>query len=317
MLFYNDYMNESGVETTEQIFGPLRYKGGRRFRKDTLENAKAVADERRQVELDRREALRAIREGIEVGSIPQSWEIKDSSLDDLGDKNSYEETFRKVVPPGFKNLRSYVETVLADRRGHAVGIDLGGPGRRVFSRRNWFRGFRRGFFERSLGLTLVDHRSEIEKLEDTMVGHDILEGNLLNPESGKIIERWLSGRKADVIFERLAGGLAYEGTPADPYLILDRVQSWYSMLAPNGLMFLQVPEVMRPLMPGIVERISQIPTLQIMYDPRISRRSQNSARPDQVDHVHHAMSVRKFPGAPESVQLLSPRTVQAVYNAAR
>ncbi|EKD86653.1 MAG: hypothetical protein ACD_37C00204G0003 [uncultured bacterium] len=105
----------------------------------------------------------------------------------------------------------------------------------------------------------------------------------------------------------MAGALSYGGTPVDPHFVLRRVSEWYQMLSEGGLMFLQIPEKMRPIMPMVMERLSRVSELEVRYDSRASE------RPSQIDHVHHAISIHKLPGAPDTIPLLDPRKIRELY----
>lgn len=282
-------MSEEGERqnppSDETIFGPVHYTGGRAFRRKTLDFSRGVAKERLE----------------EERTNPNNWAIPDSSLAGIFDRYSFQNTFEEVLPPNHRLLKNYIEDALADRRGTAIGVELGGPGSKMFS------GFSRGFFERTLGVVLNDRRNPKRKLNDDLSHHFVRVANLLEDNSTGVITNWLNSRKADVIFERMAGALSYGGTPVDPYFVLRRVSDWYQMVSEGGLMFLQIPEKMRPIMPMVMERVAQVPELEVRYDSRAS------ARPSERDHVHHAISIRKLPGAPEMVQLLDPREIKKLY----
>lgn len=267
------------------LYGPRTYSGGRVFRRRALDFSKSVSKERKEGEIEN----------------PRWWDIRDSSLEGMFDKSSYQRTFEEVVPPNQPLLRRYIETTLSDRRGSAIGIELGGPGSKLFS------GFSKGVFERTLGVTLNDRRNPKRTLQDDLSHHFVREANLLEDESTTVIKKWLNGRKADVIIERMAGALSYGGTPVDPHFVLRRVSEWYQMLSVGGLMFLQIPKKMRPIMPMVMERLSQVPELEVRYDPRARE------RPSERDHVHHAISIHRLAGAPDVIPLLDPRKIRELY----
>ena len=101
----------------EVLYGPKIYLGGRAFRKRALDFSRSVEEERKQIEIES----------------PHYWDIRDSSLEGMFDKNSYQRTFELVVSPRQPLLRRYIETTLAARKGSASGIELGGPGSKRFS----------------------------------------------------------------------------------------------------------------------------------------------------------------------------------------
>jgi hypothetical protein len=166
------------------------------------------------------------------------WPIYDSNLTHSGEKPttqfSYERTFLPLIEQGdFQgpSLREYIEKALKSRRGEAIGIDFGGPGSRVF------RGSEDGFFKRTLGVTLRDERSEMEGWEDRKSRHDIIDGNMFDPVIRREIRKWLKGEKADLIFERMKGGLTFVNH--DIRFIREVLKQIYSILRKDGVAFLQ------------------------------------------------------------------------------
>src|SRR3989344_3050811 len=99
----------------------------------------------------RKKAIQSYRNRIEEFSrgIPDghySW--INSELDGLF-LRSFQTTFENI--PSFKkmwrlkniSLSMYIETILKEKKGKAVGIEFGGPGSRLFN------GFTKGFFLKS------------------------------------------------------------------------------------------------------------------------------------------------------------------------
>ncbi len=168
--------------------------------------------------------------------MPMAWAIQNSTLlsplDKEYDHHSYEGTFQKLLPEGV-NLKEFIENSLSERKGQAVGIDIGGLGSQVFKE------FSPGFFERSAGVVLTDTRIEhkVDPREDAMRGHSVIEGDLFKQETRKKIMEWLAGEKADLIFERMQGGLTL--IPRDSRLVIESLRALYSVLRDNGLMLLQ------------------------------------------------------------------------------
>jgi hypothetical protein len=188
-------------------------------------------------------ARKTVREGITgEGEMKdeKSWLVYDSTL--LGDgsfeDHSYEKSFQCLIPHqerGNQNLKEYIEKLLKEKRGSAIGIDFGGPGRQLF------QGFERGFFDQTLGVTLRDGREKVQKEEDEENGHTIIGGNMFEAKTREEVKQWLEreggGKKADVIFERLCHGLKY--IAYDIRFLREVLKAAYAILAEGGVMFLE------------------------------------------------------------------------------
>ena len=69
------------------------------------------------------------------------WGYFDSGLDS-GRGLHFMSTFRDILPRGESSFKGYIEKTLKEKKGHAIGIEFGGPGSTLFS------GFSKGFFRR-------------------------------------------------------------------------------------------------------------------------------------------------------------------------
>lgn len=119
-------------------------------------------------------------------------------------------------------MRDYVESVLKERRGCAIGIEFGGVGTRLFS------GFSPNFFTQTVGVTLIDHRTERERQcaqADGAPRHEVIEGNMLASQTYVELDQVLNGQKADFIIERLGRGIEF--IPSEPYTLMRTLDAWY------------------------------------------------------------------------------------------
>jgi len=229
-----------------------------------------------------------------------------SPLDSSHDKSEYNyerevsfyRTFRKILPEGVTSLRQYIEEVLADKKGRAVGMEFGGIGVNAFS------GFTRGFFKRSFGIVLGDHREGVMKEADRELlvdlKHEVLEGDILSPGPYKILENKLGGDKVDLIMERMILGL--EMVPPDPYTIGKVLQTWYQLLNEGGIMLVQVPTVFEELL------VRWETLLSSQYKDVLE--FQFSRDIGSVSGSNCAFRLRKLPGAPASLPLLDLETLR-------
>ncbi|HEX9153368.1 MAG TPA: hypothetical protein VF809_00945 [Candidatus Saccharimonadales bacterium] len=219
------------------------------------------------------------------------WDAIDSSLE-TGD-HSFESWFREVLPPG-ESLKEYIVNTLA-LLDHRLGVELGGPGSQMFSE------FPDGFFEETAGVALTDPRggigstsSRFQIMEcDDARNHWVIKGNIIAPQTKEEIDRWLNGRKLGLVMERMFAGA--ETLPKDPFTLAENVNHWYERLAEGGLMFAQVPAGLQPM----VNEWKQ------MLD--------NGRYPLDVQIGNHEgyglVRIHKLPGAPESLPLISARTL--------
>lgn len=170
------------------------------------------------------------------------WRDSMLSRDPFDPGASFEVSFERVLPRRVR-LREYIEQRLAPWAGHALGIEFGGCGSRLF------RGFSEGFFERSIGVSLEDPRcSDLVRAEDADRGHQVLLADIMHDETYAQLASVMASARAHLIVERLARGM--ECIPEEPHTAMNVFQRWYGMLAPGGLIFAHVPAYMsRMLMP--------------------------------------------------------------------
>lgn len=230
------------------------------------------------------------------------WEVQDSPLlpsrFSLVSENSFHEAFKSTLPEG-TNLRTYIEKVLTNRKGRAIGVEFGGLGSRLFS------GFSNGFFERSLGVALFDSRSSLQQVDDAESNHRVIAGDLTLDKTTKSIDRWLRGEKTDLIVERMVGGL--DEVPHDPYLLREQANLYYRFLSEGGLMFVQLPKFATKLVPLWVDSARRVSsgTIDASYGIYTNQYATTTV-----------LRMHKLPGAPSELPVLSPRQVRDLYKAA-
>lgn len=162
------------------------------------------------------------------GDMASPWAYYDSPLCEGPD--SYQATFRNLIPSNYATLKEYVEDVLSGKKGRAIGADLGGPGSRIFS------DFSSGFFQDTYGITLRDIRKEPIAKEDATRNHHIIAGDMRGTAMKQMIREKLD-KKADVIFERMEGGLML--FPRDARWATEALNQIYGLLSDEGVIFLQ------------------------------------------------------------------------------
>lgn len=164
-----------------------------------------------------------------------SWEVYDSALEE-GPK-SFQAEFGGLVPEGFSNLRTYLEANLKKQNGRAIGLEIAGSGSRLFA------DFAPGLFEKTAGFVLVDRRiSEEEREQDAARHHEVIRTkDAFSSQGHRDVMRWLDGRKADLIIERMVANLRkFSENPAYLYSMLNR---WYKLLNENGIILAVSPRI--------------------------------------------------------------------------
>jgi hypothetical protein len=133
-------------------------------------------------------------------------------------------------------------------------------------------------------VTLVDIRGQPVIAEDTGRNHLVLEADLADSRTPLKCKKLLHGEKADVIFERLMGGLP--NLPQNPLDLAKILDSWYRLLNNKALMFAQYH-------PSWSNEISQL-------ENRIESQFRGVLEFQTNDYFFR---LARFPGAPETLPL--------------
>lgn len=229
------------------------------------------------------------------------WEIYDSYLENPSDDSSFYRTFGCLLPEKEQTLAGYIERLLVEKRGVAIGIEFGGPGS------NLFGNFSPGFFGQTLGVTLNDLRSISLRVRDNERHHAVIAGDMFSDKTQQEVTRWLRGRKADVIFERMNGGLNL--VPPELRFLSGIASNWYQILAEGGVMFVQIPGILVPLMVEYKDFVDRNHPSQIQIE-QILRRAPPIFGYDVSEGL---VRLNKLRGAPPDLPLLHPRIIKTLY----
>ncbi len=221
---------------------------------------------------------------------------RNSLVDRLFLVSPFELSFCPVLPEGESRLKNYIEHTLVDKKGHAVGLELGGVGSKVFSQ------FTSGFFEKTCGVSLNDFRDKINpklKGKDAKRNHTVITGNILDEATQACVkDEWLHGEKIDIIFHRMAGG---NGTvPKDPFFVSEQASIWYQLLAEGGLIFSQVPYAFTSYIEEWADHIKD------NYKGKLELQVEDNFINDYV------LRLRKLNGAPKKLPLLRAWDVMGI-----
>ncbi|MFA6386189.1 MAG: hypothetical protein WCW04_00230 [Candidatus Paceibacterota bacterium] len=257
---------------------------------------------------ERKDLLKSNAEGINKAQEEDRLEMRenhnygniDSHLEKEGASFSY--FFRNILPEGQKDLRSYVESSFKEKQGKALGVEFGGVGS------NLFRGFSKGFFKETFGITLADHREKWKTKIDAYknskhkLDHNVIEGDILSDNLYDNLEEKLNGRKVDIIIERMFLGIEF--MPAEPYKLSSILEKWYVMLNEGGIMFIQSPVVFNNLLDKWAEMLHDkyIDSIEFQYEKGIHDAAVEN-------EGYSSFRLRKLKGAPKDLPFLDSKTV--------
>lgn len=260
--------------------------------------AAAVEANRKKIEDFLPQGVEKIRKG--------HYDWVNSSLDSPTDGTfmwgaSFADTFGPILPEGVESMREYIEGMLSEKKGHAIGIEFGGIGSALFS------DFTPGFFEKSLGVTLVDHRQEFKPdptfARDERIHHTVHESDIFSPRLTAYLDTWLGGRKVDFVIERMAKGLEF--VPEEPLVLAKKLQEWWSMLEVGGIMMVQVPVQLNSVFEQWAEMVRHAHSTVLDLEYSLGTN-------DGLPGNSSVLRVRKLPGAPEMLPVLDARAVRDI-----
>jgi hypothetical protein len=128
-------------------------------------------------------------------------------------------------------FRKYIERTLAGQGARLSAVEFGGEGSNLFS------DFSRGFFKKTIGVSLEDRRPDAICKEDEIKNHEVLVGDIFSGDTYRMIYDRLEGKKTNLIISRMYGALNI--ITDNPIVLGQLMRRWYSLLDENGLMFVQ------------------------------------------------------------------------------
>lgn len=170
----------------------------------------------------------------------QPWGVYDAPLSNV------EGTFIPVLIKA-RDVPVHIQELLEQKFGNRVGtlrgIELGGPGSRLFFELN--DGGKNRIFSKSLGVTLNDLRPPGIKSLDDRQGHKVIEGDIFaeaDETAGAYakVSEWLNGEKADFMVERMLLGLERYNKLKLEFFYL-KLKNWYKQLKEGGIMLVELP----------------------------------------------------------------------------
>jgi hypothetical protein len=170
-------------------------------------------------------------------------EQKGKDLYDFYDSTAenFDEFFSEVLAP-HSSIREYVEAHYGTEKESLVGVEYGGPARKLFSAIG-----ASGSLKRSAGFVLHDQRTHEDRANDTEGRHDVVEADVffrkgVHGLSWNTVEQWVGENgKPDIAIQRMVQGvdLIRRG---DLYAAI--AKRWLSQVAPGGTLLAEIPRMM-------------------------------------------------------------------------
>lgn len=182
-------------------------------------------------EIARKQELDIVR-NKEKRTVEKQWIVYDSGFENMS------VNFNTVLPKDYNSAGAYLRSELGKKQGNAIALEVGGPGSRLFRDINKLG--KSKLLKKSIGITLLDKRSGFGRMEDFANNHEIVEGDLADKGAIEKIRESLEGEKADLIIERMEAGTQH--LPKDLRMLGEVLKEYYSLVAENGIMFLEIPK---------------------------------------------------------------------------
>lgn len=208
----------------------------------------------------------------------------------------FNEDMKSVLPEDCTNITTYLEKKYPEKKGELIGIELGGPGCRLFKDLE-------PLFKKTAGFTLHNDPSLEPGKNHDVVEADVFYKRTLNKTEEEIdgyqaVDKWtkLNG-KADFLIERMVGGIS--SINIDSFLLI--VKRWYKLLSENGTAFIQFPvpsndvNATIKLLNTIEKAIGKHrDKFDISYKEELF----------STEQLYFLLRLHKLPGAPESLDEL-------------
>lgn len=218
------------------------------------------------------------------------WMFYDSPLEE------YDIQFRKTLPENISSLAEYVKEIYKEKKGRLIGIELGGPGKKLFT------GLAPEYFSKTAGFTL-HNKLEGKKKDTSDEQHQVIEADVFSRrKDGDVldgyqkIEKWIKENgKADIIIEKMVAPI--DALSAE-YLLLV-IKRWYKLLNQGGTLFLELP---------LYSYGSKIETFlkkyEDIFDFQIIKKEKDSITRNGLEIAGTYIRIRRLQGAPDSIDEL-------------
>lgn len=241
-----------------------------------------------------RETTETVRKHESERDMPKVYGMYDEDI------SSFAESFEAVIPDKEKQGNQDMGLVryLRQHFPHGVNVlfEAGGPASKLASTlRNHIT------IKESKGATLTDLRNPVAQLEDTSRHHSVVEGNIFDTTNNFGLETG----SVDVFIERMGAAIQQEKgldsptVPQNIYAIADIASHWYSLLSERGVMFVQLPRIVAPILHGYIHMLQQ----------HFPQQFEIQAGMTKGKNKWLMLRLQKLPGAPETLPMLTHRQI--------
>ena len=260
-----------------------------------MEQLKKDIDERRKLTEDLVELENAALGG---GDELMGWKYYDSRLEKFDDR------FGEVLPNGFTSISGYVEEFYLDKKGDMVGMELGGPGIKLFHELS------PDYFKKTVGVTLVipeksNTVSENHTILKADVFHKAYDNDLGLPGFQEVENFTRENGKVDILIENMIGGNVGD----NPDLFMMYLLRWYKLLNEEATMFISS----QPM--SLRNRIlchSKINLFLGRLKESIDFQFESHIDMDYFLPTAQTLRLRKLKGAPDNLDMLARDYVKQV-----
>ncbi len=263
--------------------------------KITLFDPQVFSDQQSQASL--RDSVRVVKSQRDLAreTMLKLWPMHDSKL------SSFAKDFSTLLPPDdtgedvVVRFIDYIGRVLnPEESRQMVAIEFGGPGSRLFG------GFPEGFWSKTFGVCLLDHRSIERKIADKRACHTVVIGDMFEKSTYRKIDDMLGGQNVDCIISRMVGAL--DSMTDDTLVRAQLMRRWYHLLGEPGLMFVEYRNASRDKF--ISKNIIQKDVREQVMTEWVDFIQKNYADSLEVRLSSNSFSLIKKSGAPEALPLL-------------
>lgn len=221
--------------------------------------------------------------GLEI--LGDHYPIYDSPLID------FDGYFEGVLPGENRTIKEYISNRYREKIGSLVGIELGGPGSKLFDDL-------KGYFMKTAGFTLYKKKDAPKTLNHEIIEADVFFKRTDVDKDGlqgyQSVAEWVKKNGGvDIIFERMVGGIP----PLDQEMFLQIIKRWYKLLNEEGTMFIQNPVLETrddlKFMIRLDEYFGNQSNLEFDYAPK-----------GTAGNLFSVIRLKKLPGAPDSLDKL-------------
>jgi len=222
-----------------------------------------------------------------------NWEILNSSL--YG-PNGISEDFLDTLNlsnyvskgnAGFA-MSSYLKNNFKEKSDGIIFVEMGGPGERLARDIDEVCKIKKSFgMSLPIGIKLATDKNKLN-INNLPEYHEIISGDMFLYDKFNELKNKLNGEKVDLLIERMKGGNdLLDGAVCHPNWYYKHLDNWYKLLNDNGVMFIEVPPLLR----------TNFPYLNEWFD----KMKKTNGIGFGTNHNNGFFRIHKLPNAPEKL----------------